>query len=204
MNPIKKKHKKGIDISVSRNAPWDDAMRSVLPDYRDVLNNNFFITRSYVFKDKSARQILNTLFKPYPDIIWILIETDTRTWFTVGSWHLKLQESCAETILEKYIRETIMVECKKNSHDRKIEEGDLSSYFFEGFSSPLFKEAMIALYFCYKKDPKYVLNAIDKEMKKPNSDLETPLPKTKEEIKAWKDLKKYIQKSFDEFQIILN
>lgn len=199
---IKKNHEKEIDISESRNAPLRDAMRSVLPDYRDVIDNNFFITRTYIFKDKSARYILNTLLKPFPDIIWVLIETDSRTWFTVGSWHPKLQEVSAEVIIEKYIRKTIIVECKKITYDlKKIEETD--SYFFYGFDSPRFKEALMALYAYYKKDPEDIVDAIDKEIKKPNGNSEFQYPKTKEEIKAWKDLKKFIQKPFDEFETIL-
>jgi len=47
------------------------------------------------------------------------------------------------------------------------------------------------------------LKKIDKEISEPNYFYRKPIPKTKEEIQVWKDLKTYLQKPFSEFEDLL-
>ena len=105
-------------------------------------------------------------------------------------------------LLEKYMQKEIVIECKRNEITKEaIKSGD--SYLYSGYYSPSFKEALMALYVDYKNDPKAVLKAIDKEISGPNGFLLGKYKKTEAEIQTWKDLKKYIQKPFSEFKVIL-
>jgi len=167
--------------------------RKVLPDYRNVMDSNFRLTRSYVFKDKTARYILNTLLRPFPFIVWIFIEFDDQAYFTVGSWHQTLQES---TITNDFVKNEIILACKT-----KLLAG--GSYLRSPNYSSRFREALMKTYADYKKDPENVLKRIDKEISEPNYFYFKPIPKTKEEIQVWKDLKTYLQKPFSEFKALL-
>ena len=185
-------------------------MAIVLPDYREVMTYSFRMPRTYIFKDKTARYILNTIFKPHPNIIWIFFETDNYSFFGIGSWHEKLQHISVgmenyRKLLVDYMQKEILVECKRILCRHK--DSDIKDINAEALMPTLYSlsfiEALKKLYGDYKKDPERVMKALDDEIAKPNGDWQKPFPKTEAEIRMWKDIKKYIQKPFKEFKIIL-
>lgn len=200
---IKNKMKEKKDVKYIRNVPRGSTYtRYIMPDYSNVMEDTHQITRTYIFKDKTARYILNHLFKSVDNAIWILIETDAKYVFKVGSWHQEIQGSGAEYLFKHYMQQEIVIECKRTKYSKKALESG-ASYLYSGHFAPSFKEALMVLYVYHKNNPERVIQAIDKQISSPNGSLMGKYKKTEAEIQTWKDLKGYVQKPFEDYIHIL-
>lgn len=134
------------------------------------------IPRSQHYKDKTVRQILNSLVKPHINIVWICYlwgEEENKRHFSLGIGICRPPEVCYS--VQAILREII------SSVDRKTYEVRYVAV----------RDYALWLYFQYKKDPERTVQLFDQEIGRVKDE------KTK---KLLLGLKAHLEKDFSEYR----